>query len=238
MERPWLSNSDSSLRRERAGRPRRSRPSTSSCTSSVSLTCGHTASRSPAPDRLAGEDRAGRGEAERGHERDRVDRDHDVERGDACRRRGSPNTTLTNSWNAANSRNQLSPFGRPNREHAPELAQRQPERARGARGAPPHRRQNATARNAKPTQLADRARRARRRRRPSPARRGGRRSGPSCRNTVGDHRDDARDHRIQVLPRPPYQLPSASTPTIARDRRTCGSPCSRPSGRAPPASSR
>src|SRR5207302_3382683 len=60
-------------------------------------------------------------------------------------------TTLMNSWNAANSKNQLKPFGRPKRTTRRSSDQRSLLRARGA---PPQPNENATTRNAKPSQLA------------------------------------------------------------------------------------
>src|SRR5207237_8652768 len=120
-------------------------------------------------------------------------------------------TTLMNSWNAANSKNQLKPFGRPKRTTRRSSDQRSLLRARGA---PPQPNENATTRNAKPSQLAIVLATAAPR---TPS--AGAPRWPSIssqlQNTAANIVMKPAIICIQVLPRPPYQLPSASTPTIA-----------------------
>ena len=121
-------------------------------------------------------------------------------------------TKLMNTWNAANSRNQLMPFGKPNR-----ITRRSSARDSGVaspRGALPQRRQNAIARNAKPSQLAITLASAA----PSTPSAGA----PRCpsmniqlKNTAVTIDSTPAIICIHVLPSPPYQLPSASTPTTA-----------------------
>ena len=118
-------------------------------------------------------------------------------------------TTLTNRWNAANSRNQLSPFGRPNRATRHSSRRDRPSGA-CAFGAPPQPRQNATARNAKPSQRRDHARE----RGAVDAVDAG--SGSQLPITAVTIVITPAIICIHVLPSPPYQLPSASMPTPRR----------------------